>query len=305
MPATVNETLDLLEVEDLGGDAYLGRQPESTVLAKVFGGQVAAQLLASANRTVDADRCVHSLHTNYYLPGDWSAPIHYAVDRVRDGGSFSARQIAATQDGQRIATAAASYQRMEPGFEHRATMPLVSPPRESRELFDVAQERSDVPAAQWRQEFGAFEMRFVEERPSRSSEEARGGAQRIWFRFKGRLPDDPALETLVFTYISDFSLLGAALTPHGFFLGSKEIHRATLSHSIWYHGRPRPAEWFLYDQESSWAGGGRGMVTARVFTSAGVLVATTAQEGLIRPHGEHRTRLRLPAFAMPFDPARG
>ena len=305
MPPTVSETLELLKVEDLGGDAYLGRQPESTVLAKVFGGQVAAQLLASANRTVDADRLVHSLHANYYLPGDWSAAIHYAVDRVRDGGSFSARQVVATQDGQKIATAAASYQRIESGFEHRATMPAVSPPGESRELFDVAQERSDVPAAEWRQEFGAFEMRFVDDGPSRSSEAAHGGAQRIWFRFKSQLPDDPVLETLVFTYISDFSLLAAALTPHGIFLGSREIHRATLSHSIWYHGRARPAEWFLYDQESSWAGGGRGLVTARVFTSEGVLVATTAQEGLIRPHGEHRRRLGLPAFATPFDHVRG
>lgn len=293
MPATVSETLGLLEVEDLGEDAFLGRQPESTVLGKVFGGQVAAQLLASANKTVDADRRVHSLHTNYFLPGAWSTPIRYTVDRVRDGGSFSSRQIAATQGGRRIAAAAASYQRTETGFEHRANMPAVSAPEDSPELFDVAQERSDVPAAQWRQEFGAFEMRYVDQgRPP--EQETPAGAQRIWFRFKGQLPDDPGLDALVFTYISDFSLLAAALTPHGILLGSDEIHRATLSHSIWYHGRPRPSEWLLYDQESSWAGGGRGLATARVFNADGVLVSTTAQEGLIRPRGQQLKRLGLP-----------
>jgi acyl-CoA thioesterase-2 len=159
-------------------------------------------------------------------------------------------------------------------------------------LFEVAQER---PAVQWRQEFGAFEMRYVDHGPPAPDHQGRG-SQRIWFRFKGQLPDDPALDALVLTYISDFSLLAAALTPHGIFLGSHDVQRATLSHSIWYHRRLRPSEWFLYDQESSWAGAGRGLVTARVFNTGGTLVATTAQEGLIRPHGEQRKRLGLPVF---------
>ncbi|MCU1566795.1 MAG: acyl-CoA thioesterase [Pseudarthrobacter sp.] len=289
MPATTRETLELLNVQDIGNDAFLGRQPQSSVLAKVFGGQVAAQLLASANRTVDADRSVHSLHTSFFLPGDWSVPIRYTVDRVRDGGSFSSRHMAAWQGGERIATAAASYQRPEAGFEHRTGMPSVILPEDSPELFEVAQE---LPAVQWREEFGAFEMRYVDHGPPAPDHQGRG-SQRIWFRFKGQLPNDPALDALVLTYISDFSLLAAALTPHGIFLGSDEIQRATLSHSIWYHGRPRPSEWFLYDQESSWAGGGRGLVTARVFDAGGVLVATTAQEGLIRPRGKLRQRLGL------------
>ena len=159
-------------------------QPESTVLAKVFGGQVAAQLLAAANNTVGADRLVHSLHTSYFLPGDSSAPIRYKVDRVRDGGSFSSRHMTATQGGQRIAMAAASFQRAETGFGHRACMPAVSSPEKSRELFEVAATRSDVPAIQWRQEFGAFEMRYVEQSGPAAAQERREGTQRIWMRLR-------------------------------------------------------------------------------------------------------------------------
>lgn len=294
MPATASETLDLLQLNDLGNDTFEGSQPASSVLHKVYGGQVAAQLLAAANNTVAPDRHVHFLQANFLLPGDWSLPIRCEVDRVRDGGSFSSRQMAAWQDGRRIATASASYQRLEKGLEHSVPMSVKKGPEDSEDLFEVARQLSDIPAELWRQEFGAFDMRLAEAELSEENGLRRRGAQKIWFRFKGQLPANSELETLLFSYISDFSFLGAALTSHGMFLGAEEIHRATLNHSIWFHGQPHPSEWFLYDQESTWAGGGRGLVSAKVFNHDGELVATTAQEGLIRPIGQLRQRLNLP-----------
>ena len=294
MPATASETLELLQLTRLGEDSFEGAQPASSCLHKVYGGQVAAQLLAAANNTVDPDRHVHALQANFLLPGDWSQPIRCEVDRVRDGGSFSSRLMTAWQGDRRIATATASYQRREKGLEHSVPLVVARTPEQSEDLFDVAHRLSDIPAELWRKEFGAFEMRLAEAELSGGDSASRRGAQKIWFRFKGQAPIDSVLQTVLFTYISDFSFLGAALTSHGMFLGSEEVHRATLNHSIWFHGKPIPSEWFLYDQESIWAGGGRGMVTAKVFNFDGELVASTAQEGLIRPLGQLRKRLKLP-----------
>lgn len=290
MPSTAWETLDLLLLKQLGPDSFEGKQPAASVLHKVYGGQVAAQLLAAANATVSQDRDVHALHVNFLLPGDWSLPIRCEVDRVRDGGSFSSRQMAAWQDGRRIATASSSYQRPEMGLRHGMPIAVKKGPEDSEDLFDVANRLSDIPAELWRREFGAFEMRLAEAELSNGCYPQHRGAQKIWFRFRG-VTMDSSEETLLLTYISDFSFLGASLTPHGMFLGSEQIHRATLNHSIWYHAQPHPSEWFLYDQESTWAGGGRGFVTAKVFNQQGEMVATTAQEGLIRPLGERHKSL--------------
>lgn len=284
MPASVNELVTLLEVEQLEVNLFRGGQPERSRLKRVFGGQVAGQAVMAAQRTVTDEKSLHSLHVYFILGGDPSIPIIYDVENVRDGRSFATRRVAARQHGEVIFYMTASFQRQEDGWDHQDKLPPTPGPDEATPMVDLVKYISPDGAEQWLQEWGGFDMRHVgdpraEDDPSREYVPV---VQRMWFRASDRLPDDPLLHRAAFTYYSDFSLLGAALLPHGVLISSPQVQPASLDHVVWFHRPFRVDEWLLYDQTSPSASGARGLSTARVFSEDGTLVASVAQEGLIR-----------------------
>lgn len=263
---------------------YRGAQPKASVLKRVFGGQVAAQALMAAQLTVPDDRFVHSLHLYFILGGDPSIPIVYDVENVRDGRSFTTRRVAARQHGEIIFYMTASFQVEEDGWDHQDVMPDVPSPDEATSMLDIIQLRGPDAVDHWKREWASFDMRYIgdnraEDDPQRTLVPA---VQRLWFKADGVLPDSRIIHNAAFAYISDLSLLGASLVPHGQFIGSDRVQPASLDHTIWFHRPVRADEWLLYDQTSPSASGARGLSTARVFNQAGTLVASVAQEGLIR-----------------------
>ncbi len=277
MPATLSELIDLLDLEKLDETLFRGRQLEDTSFTRVFGGQVAAQALVAAQRTVSEDRHVHSLHSYFLLGGDPSIPIIYEVEYVRDGGSFTTRRVAARQHGSTIFYMTVSFQKVEEGFDHQDEMPDVPSPDDSTPMVDVIRSVNPDAADWWEKEWSAVDMRHV---PGDGSDPA---TQRLWFRIAGAMPDDRRLRNAVLTYFSDLTLLGPTLLPHGRLVGSPDVQVASLDHVIWFHRPASANQWFLYDQHSPSASRGRGLAVARVFAESGDLVATIAQEGLIRP----------------------
>jgi acyl-CoA thioesterase-2 len=284
VPASLDELVRLLDLEPLEVGLYRGGQPEVSSLKRVFGGQVAAQAVTAAQLTVPEDRHIHSLHAYFLLGGDPSIPIVYDVENVRDGGSFTTRRIAARQHGENIFYMTASFQRTEEGFDHQDAMPDVPAPDESTPLLEVIKAVRPSEVESWRREWSSFDLRYVgDNRPADDPPRERVPAvQRLWFRADGALPDSRIVHTAAFVYISDFSLLGVSLQPHGEIIGSPNVQPASLDHTIWFHRPIRADQWLLYDQTSPSASGARGLSTARVFTEDGTLVATVAQEGLIR-----------------------
>ena len=275
MPATLTELIDLLDLEKLDEGLFRGRQLENTGFIRVFGGQVAAQALVAAQLTVPDERHVHSLHSYFLLGGDLSIPIIYDVEDVRDGGSFTTRRVAARQHGAIIYYLTASFQKVEDGFDHQDEIPDVPSPDECTPLPDIIRAINPEAADWWVKEWSAIEARLVT-----TGDDA--ATQRLWFRYVGTLPDDRRLRNAVLTYFSDLTLLGPTLLPHGRVVSSPDVQVASLDHTIWFH---RPAEankWFLYDQHSPSSSRGRGLAIGRVFSEEGTLVATIAQEGLIR-----------------------
>lgn len=285
MPASLTEVIGLLDLEELEQGLYRGRQPEVTFLPRAYGGQVAAQAVMAAQRTVPEDRIVHSLHSYFILGGDPHLPIIYDVENVRDGGSFTTRRVAARQSGTVIFYMTASFQRFEKGYEHQDLMPPVPPPEDCIKLGDLLAKLRPDQIDGWRREWSSFDLRYIGD--NRDAEDPNKAlspvVQRLWFRADGSLPDVDRLHYAAFTYISDFSLLSAALLPHGVYIGDPRLMVASLDHAIWFHRPIRADEWLLYDQTSPSASGARGFSTANVFSQDGTLVATVVQEGLIRP----------------------
>jgi acyl-CoA thioesterase-2 len=284
VPHTVSELLDLLELEQLEVDLFRGRQPD-TALQRVFGGQVAAQALRAACETVDDGLHVHSLHSYFLRPGDTAVPIVYDVERIRDGRSFSTRRTSARQHGKPIFYLTASFQVGESGLEHQDTMPDVPAPENCpsvAELVSRAIGRDDLSA--WEREWAALDVRYAgDSRPGGALEnDSEPARTQIWLKAAGPVPDDPVLNTCVLTYASDLTLLGVSLVPHGLMIMSPKIQPASLDHSMWFHRPFRADQWMLYDQHSPSASGGRGFTTGRVFSRTGSLIASVAQEGLIR-----------------------
>ncbi len=275
MPATLTELIDLLDLEKLDDGLFRGRQLENTGFVRVFGGQVAAQALVAAQRTVPDERHVHSLHSYFLLGGDLSIPIIYDVENVRDGGSFTTRRVAARQHGEIIYYLTASFQKVEDGFDHQDEMPDVPSPDESTPLTDVIRSVNPEAADWWVKEWSAIDARLVTGGDDSAT-------QRLWFRFAGTLPDDRRLRNAVLTYFSDLTLLGPTLLPHGRVVSSPDMQVASLDHTIWFHRPAEANQWFLYDQHSPSASRGRGLAIGRVFSEDGDMVATIAQEGLIR-----------------------
>lgn len=272
--------IDLLDLEQLDTDLFRGQQPE-TIRQRVYGGQVAAQALIAATRTVDEGLQVHSLHSYFLLPGDYNVPIIYDVERIRDGKSFATRRVLARQHGRPIYYQSLSFQRAEEGLEHQDVMPAVKPPEEGLNMMDLMAERGSDDGLS--KEWAALDVRWIGNssygldpdplHPSRTQ---------VWIRVDGRLGDDPGEHLATFTYASDVSLLGATLAAHPE-NGPHKVQMASLDHTIWFHRPFRADEWWLYDQWSPSASGARGLALGRIFTQAGTLVATVAQEGLIRP----------------------
>ncbi|TPW32446.1 acyl-CoA thioesterase II [Martelella alba] len=274
---------DLLDLERLEENLYRGESP-ATTWQRVFGGQVVAQSLVAAQRTVPMDRYVHSLHGYFMRAGDTEVPIVFQVDRLRDGKSFLTRSVRAIQHGQPIFIMTASFQCEEEGYEHQETMPDVPPPEAlDAEAMLIADNAAGAPAPirnYWQRE-RPIEIRPVDVedflwRKKGSSEQA------IWIRASGEPPADRAYQTAFLAYMSDMTLLDSTLYPHCASVFSDRIQAASLDHAIWFHRPFEISDWLLYVQKTPSASNARGLAIGRVFSRDGRLVASVAQEGLIR-----------------------
>jgi acyl-CoA thioesterase-2 len=251
----------------------------------VFGGQVLGQALSAAVQTVPPERSVHSLHSYFLRPGDVSRPIVYDVDRIRDGSSFTTRRVVAIQDGAAIFNMAASFQIAEDGYEHQDAMPDVSSPEAHPSEVEQIIAAGDRLPKGFRERFGVeqpFEVRAVDRLDDPFKPSPLPPHRRVWFRTSAALPDDPTVHQALLAYVSDHGFLATALFPHGvtFFGGAVQV--ASLDHVMWFHAPFRVDEWLVHVIDSPAARGARGLVRGRVFTRDGRLVASTAQEGLIR-----------------------
>ena len=275
------ELVDLLDLEYLDVDLFRGRQPDS-VRQRVYGGQVAAQALVAAARTAGDEFQVHSLHSYFLLPGDYQVPIIYDVERIRDGRSFLTRRVMARQHGRPIYYQTVNFQKSEEGYDHQDRMPSVGGPEDGFNLVDLMRERGNDDADALGKEWAALDVRFLgNSRHGLAKNPDHPAEARMWIRIEGPLSDDPLEHLAAFAYASDVSLLGATLAAHE--ANPSKTQMASLDHTIWFHRPFRADEWWLYDQWSPSASGARGLAIGRVFQADGTLVATVAQEGLIRP----------------------
>jgi acyl-CoA thioesterase II len=281
MPSSVEELVELLDLEVIEDNLFRGRQPD-TMMQRVFGGQVLAQSLVAAVRTVPDTFACHSLHSYFLRPGDTKVPIIYDVDVIRDGRSFCTRRVAARQHGRPIFFLTANFQVPELGLEHQDRMPEVPAPEDCIPDVDLDSRYTE----DWLREWAALDVRPIATSRDEGADNAAHPAwSQWWIRASATLPDDPVTQLAAFTYASDMTLLSAALVPHGRSIESSEMQVASLDHSIWFHRPFRADQWWLYDQVSPSASGGRGLALARVFSQDGQLVASVAQEGLIRNRG--------------------
>ena len=278
MHPVLDDLITLLQLERIEKNIFRG-ESRDIGSAQVFGGQVLGQALSAAQHTVD-DRVVHSLHAYFLRRGDMQAPIVYEVDRARDGGSFSSRRVVAIQHGRPILNLAASFQDPEPGLEHQSLMPDVPPPGECEDILQAASElvqKMPELMRRYMQDKRAFEMR-----PVAQAQAAGGATKNVWIRAVDELPDDATLHQNLLAYASDFELLAAVLIPHDVPLAEGRIIMASLDHALWFHRKFRIDEWLLYSIDSPNASGARGLARGQFFNAAGALVASCAQEGLVR-----------------------
>ena len=293
MPQSVDELITLLDLEEIEVGLYRARQPRSR-LQRVFGGQVLAQALTAASRTVPADRTVHSLHAYFLVAGRIDLPLVYDVEAVRDGGSFSSRRVVARQAGKVIFYLSASFHLLEEGYEHADPVPEGVPaPEDCPRLSEALARASGRSSSAWEEEWGAIDARYVGD--SRLGglpvDPAHPARARVWVRTSGPLPDDPRLHEAALAFISDLTLLSASTVPHGVLIGL-DVQAASIDHAMWFHRPFRADDWLLYDQISPSANRALGLSTARLFQH-GTLVSDVAQEGLIRPlSSERRSRGR-------------
>jgi acyl-CoA thioesterase II len=281
--ALVEELVALLRLERLEDNLFRGESRDIGT-HRVFGGQVLGQALSAAQQTVEPERSAHSLHAYFLRAGDIAHPIVYNVERARDGGSFSVRRVVAIQHGQPIFNCSVSFQISEPGVEHQLPMPSVPKPADLPSRPEIApEELALIPAKlqRWLAMRGPFEFRRVYPR-----DELNPGKQppyqHVWFRLVARAPDDVVLQRAMLAYASDFHLIGTTTFPHGISYLQKNVQMASLDHALWFHRPFRVDEWLLYSCDSPTAQGARGLARGMIYTEDGRLVASTAQEGLIR-----------------------
>jgi acyl-CoA thioesterase-2 len=284
----VDQLLKILDLETLEDNLFRGHTPQPGG-QRVFGGQVVGQALVAACRTVDVgNRPPHSLHAYFLLGGDPKVPIIYDVDRIRDGRSFTTRRVVAIQHGQAIFSMGVSFHVEETGYSHQAKMPDVPRPDQ---LPDETELRTKIlPKAP-----EAVRRFYERERPillrpvsfeRYEGKKIESATFNVWIRAAAPLPDDPAIHQCVLAYASDMALLDAALIPHGLSVFDRQIMGASLDHALWFHRPFRADEWLLYSQDSPNNSGARGFSRGMIFALDGTLVASVAQEGLLRPRRE-------------------
>jgi acyl-CoA thioesterase-2 len=285
MTDPVSGLLQALDLTDTGArtseDIFTGTS-QWQPLGRVFGGQVLAQSLTAAMRTIAADRFVHSLHGYFLRPGDVDLPITFSVDRIHDGRSFSTRRTQAYQGGQPILSMIASFQDSDEGLEHQVTMPDDLPDPESLPSAAEVLAGIDHPiATNWATQ-RPFDMRHVPSPVYFSVEGAHVSHQAVWLKATSPLPDDENLHRAALAYASDYTLLEPIMRRHGVPWATPGLKAASLDHAMWFHRFGRVDEWMLYVQESPSASGGRGLGLGRIFSRTGVLLASVAQEGMVR-----------------------
>jgi acyl-CoA thioesterase-2 len=280
----IDRLIEYLEVQRVDRYLFTGRSPARP--RRIFGGQVLAQSLNAALRSVDEALEAHSMHAYFLRPGDPSRQIVFEVDPIRDGRSFATRRVVAKQDGRAIFNTAISFQRSEAGLEHQASPVAVTPPEELESDYDFwtrkheeNPDRYPAPLAQ------AIERRVVSRRDY-DNPQPEEPVQHSWFRVDGEVGDDPRRHQVLLAFMSDFALLGASLLPHPYTAQSPGMQVASLDHALWFHRPARADEYLLYAMDSPNASGGRGFCRGQFFTRDGQLVASTAQEALIRRREE-------------------
>lgn len=277
--------LAALDLEDTGArtreDIFTG--PSLWMpLGRVYGGQVLAQSVVAAGRTVADDRAIHSLHGYFLRPGDVDLPITFSVDRIHDGRSFSTRRTQAYQNGVPILSMIASFQDTDPGLDHQIEMPSDIPDPESLPSDEELLRPIDHPIAQYWATGRPFDMRHVGSPVYLQGDRERVAHQAVWMKAIGRLPDDDNLHRAALAYASDFSILEPVLRRHGIAWSTPGMKVASLDHAMWWHRPGRVDEWMLYVQESPTAIGGRALATGRIYSRDGILMASVAQEGMVR-----------------------
>ena len=292
----VSELIELLSLERLEENLFRG-QSRDIGTKYVFGGQVLGQALSAAQATLTTTRSAHSLHAYFLRAGDIEHPIVYHVDRTRDGGSFSVRRVTAVQHGKPIFVFAASFQDEQPGAEHQLSMPEVPKPEDIQPATAVP---PDVLAAlstkvqRWLSRMGPFEFRHVYPRDELDPPK-RPPYQQVWFKLSEKVGDSPELHRALLAYASDFHLLGTATFPHGISYYQPNVQMASLDHALWFHRPFRADDWLLYSIDSPSAQGSRGLARGSIYDRTGRLVASTAQEGLIRVVGDEQAAAQVPS----------
>jgi acyl-CoA thioesterase-2 len=273
----VSELVSILGLERIELDIFRGQTPAGET-RRIYGGQVVAQALTAAYNTIEGRIC-HSMHAYFIRPGDPKVPILFKVERVRDGGSFSTRRVTAIQHGKQIFNLAASFQVPETGFEHQMEMPAAPPPEG---LLNEEELRAKTAEnAEWSRRIWPVEVKPVAPLPP-GPPTAQPPVFTCWFRARGRIGDDIGVNQCALAYASDMTLLDASLRPHAIDWNSGRLQVASLDHALWFHRHSDMTQWHLYVQDSPSASGGRGFNRGSIFNQGGVLVASAAQEALIR-----------------------
>jgi acyl-CoA thioesterase II len=293
MSNALQDVLSILDLEPLEVNLFRGRSPQSR-WQRVFGGQVIGQALVAACRTVEdlAVRPPHSLHAYFLLGGDPKVPIIYEVDRIRDGRSFTTRRVNAIQHGRAIFSMAVSFHVGEEGWTHSLTMPDVPKPDDlpsQSEVRSRLKAQLPDPISRYYERERPIELRPVEF-GRYFGEKLEGDRFHVWIRAAGRLPDEPAIHQCVLAYASDMTLLDTALVPLGKTVFNEDVMAASLDHALWFHRPFRADEWLLYAQDSPNLGGSRGLARGSIFTIDGTLVASVAQEGLLRQRSAEKSK---------------
>lgn len=284
MSTAADQLLELLDIEQLEVDLFRGVGSGGETTTRIFGGHVIAQALMAAYRTVP-DRLCHSLHAYFIRPGDPNIPVVYQVDRARDGGSFTTRSVVAIQHGKQILNLSASFHIDEDGWDYQHTMPEVGAPEDWPNRDELRQTHVAKVPENHRDDFlreRPIELREVAPRDFFTPEKT-SDRNHLWFRMEAAKGQGPQMQHCLLAYASDMNLLGSSLRPHGLTWFQGNVMSASLDHAMWFHGPIQFSDWHLYDLDAPWTGKARGFNRGSIFSADGTLVASVAQEGLVRP----------------------